>query len=185
MREHGLERYLSPHQAAAWVVYRDIQFAKLCSDPDLYHAQKFWPTQPKHGDEAELARALVEGQIVAQGRVKGDSAYASIPAIDWQRMRIAPQDPRKEHRPYDEIRIERHELLQLFPSLRAGGKGGRPKTIDEVHIHELAKVYAGMSLQQTADNVRADYEKTRPRISESSVKRVLRELQSKGVQNSP
>ena len=178
MQRDDLERYLSPVQAAAWVIKRDVEFVRLCAKPDVYHGYIIWQDEANEGgpNEQDLTRALTEGLVSALGREKGKTEFEAVPAVKWRTMRVATQYPDRHHHPYAEIWVDRDQLLKQFPPEPRGKKSGRPITTDYGLIAELAKNYVDRQFGEMVSNVRADYENSNGPISESSIKRRLWKL---------
>jgi hypothetical protein len=109
-----LPDWLDMHQALAWASFRDMEFAAR-ANPDTLTAEHLWPSMIRIAGRADLALALQDMRLVAQGaRRAGD--WETIPSAQWQRLDIAPRDSCR-HEPYEMIRVAQADLLKVFPPL--------------------------------------------------------------------
>jgi len=129
-----LPDWLTMHQALAWVSYRNAEFAAN-ADADSMMAEHLWPSMEARAWRADLASALQNKRIVAEGARRGGD-WEEVPSAQWHRMDIAPRDPER-HQPYEMIRVSRANLLSVFPPPAA------PRASHEENVIWCTKWMAG------------------------------------------
>lgn len=127
-------------QAVYWAMYRrDLpsrSLAEVLADPDI----------PGDDDEMDLIAspdevrlALAGGKLAAWGQVSFTDPPELIPAVAWASRPVSPFDNRLAYLPYEVIRVDRHEVLKLWPSgEQAATRGGRPDEFDWEAIRSWA-----------------------------------------------
>ncbi len=109
-----LPDWLNMHQALAWARYRSVEFA-VGAHPDTLMAQLLWPKMEALAGRLELASALREKRLVAEGAREGGE-WETIPSAQWHRLDVAPRDACR-HEPYELIRVACAALLTVFPPM--------------------------------------------------------------------
>jgi hypothetical protein len=170
-----LPRNLTIHQAAAWVAYRDKEFALLCIDPLRYSASKFYPIDQRRVCEpTRLKAALLEGELVATGELRSGQIDLISPQ-EWRRLPLAPAVLERQA-PYVVIWVERASLLRKFPARSNAETRGRPPEYKWDWVRDRAAKESIGSLDKLAEVlIELHFETHKSRPSKSAMKRYLRE----------
>lgn len=108
-----LPTWLNPYQLMAWVRYRDVPLARQTETATQLAALTFYDGRKIKAGEKDVTTALQESRLVAYGAKPGQD-FVPIPAIEWTRLRIAPQSPHRFH-PYVQVSVRAADVLKIFP----------------------------------------------------------------------
>lgn len=157
------EKYWNLSQAAAWVVYREIELVERTANPTPHSFGSIamypssWPKNCiKHSTLGILLTALQKGSVVAMGyRCDGPKRLSKIPSAEWADFHLAPPYAYKADR-----LVEKFELWQDI-RLESAAVKKKWRTFDEVSgrakfdWETIKQIYENLRLKHTniSDNL--------------------------------
>lgn len=157
--ETKLPVWLNPHQAVAWVKYRDKECVLKLQSFETLAAEKLFGEREPVSEKSELLRALQQGSVKAYGlkKISGNPGedWIVIEPVEWELLKLAPLEVYRQA-PYSQIRIQNRELRLGFPPNSA-----TKKNAPELSEHKLARWFEDLSPSEKMESQTSLHDKAK------------------------